>query len=363
MPIQPIPSQKSLALFETYKQAINESLATYLQTSPQKLIPTDSPLIALQALEFIREYTLRPGKRVRGALAAMAYDALIGEHLSDNGQKIAVAMELVQSYLLIVDDVTDKSDLRRGEPTVHRLYERQYKGKIGEREAEQLAFYTGMITGHMANLVLLNTTEKPENVARAMHYLHENIIITGIGQLDDIMQEISREATYDDVIRKYALKTSHYTFINPLQSGMALAGVSDEVAYQNVAAFGTAAGIAFQAHDDYLGVFGGTETGKPNTDDIKEGKLTVLTQYALEHGAPDDVRTLKAFLGNPNIGERELKSVREILNQSGATMEARQVAKRYAEDAIQLLSSVTIWDEAFKSLLAELVRYSIHRES
>lgn len=357
------PNPNSLAVFEEYKQAINHALVEYFETLPGKLHADTLPEVARQALNHIREFTLRPGKRVRGALAAMAYDQLTGGHPSENGQKIAVAMELIQTYLLIVDDVTDKSDMRRGEPTVHRLYEKQGNGLVGEREAEQLAFYTGIIAGHIANLAVLETGEKPENIMLAMRYVHQNVITTGFGQLDDIMQEISRNASTGDIIRKYTLKTSYYTFINPLHAGMALAGIADEVAYQAVVNFGVAAGIAFQTHDDYLGIFGGEETGKPNLDDITEGKLTVLMQYALQHASPEDAQTLRSYLGNHSIGEAELAATRKILDASGATMEAQQTAKHYADEAIRQLSAITIWNEDFKSLLAELVTYSIGRKS
>lgn len=357
------PGPNSLAVFEEYKQAINKSLAAYLEELPSKLQADTLPAVARQALDLICEFTLRPGKRVRGALAALAYDKSAEKHLSTAGLMLAVTMELLQSYILIMDDVTDKSDLRRGEPTVHRLYEQQSNGLVGEREAEQLAFYTGMIGGHIASLALLETGEKPENIARAMRYVHQNVITTGFGQLDDIMQEISREASADDIIRKYALKTSYYTFINPLHAGMALAGVTDEAAYQAVAAFGVAAGVAFQTHDDYLGIFGGEETGKPNLDDISEGKLTILMQYALQHASPEDAQMLRGYLGNHRIGAAELVATRRILNASGATMEARRTAKHYADEAVRQLSAIKIWNDNFKSLLAELVTYSISRKS
>lgn len=363
MPSNSAPSQQSLAVFETYKRAINESLQAYFNKLPASLDAAWLPQVCQHALELMAEYTLRPGKRVRGALAALAYDHLTSQQLSENGQKLAVVMELVQSYLLIVDDVTDRSDLRRGEPTMHRRYEQLYRGKVGEREAEQLAFYTGMVLGHLATLVLLDANETPERIRQALKHIHSNIATTGFGQLEDLMQEIGRDATRDDIIQKYALKTSHYTFINPLHAGMALAGVTDEAAFEQVAKFGEAAGIAFQAHDDYLGVFGGKETGKAATDDITEGKLTVLTQYALEHGSPEDVRLLRSHLGKPATRERDMAEVRAIFDRTGATMEVRQIAKRYARAAVESLEAVTIWDDSFKSLLAELVTYSVNRES
>ncbi len=356
-------SKQSLALFETYKQAINQELAEYFEALPKKFALQNLPGIVKHELELTAEYTLGSGKRVRGALAAMVYDHLTSKHLSKTGLQLAVVMELIQSYILIVDDITDRSDMRRGKPTVHRRYEQVYKGSISEREAEQFAMYTSLVTGHLAQSLLAEIKEKPEHVVRAIHALNNNMTTTGFGQFDDIMQEITRDASKDDIIRKYALKTSHYTYINPLHAGMALAGIVDENAYREVAKFGEAAGIAFQAHDDYLGIFGTEETGKPTTDDIKEGKLTILTEYALGHGSAKDVKILKSYLGNPAFNEQDLVIAREIFDKTGATMEARRVARHYADNAIKQLQNVTIWDDTFNAGLADLVMYSITRKS
>lgn len=364
MPKQPFPKKQSLALFEEYKQAIVGALAAYFDKLPDQFAHMQLPTIGATAVDLIAEYTLRPGKRIRGALAAMAYDRLTNRHLSENGLRLAVVMEIIQSYLLITDDVADKSDLRRGEPTVHRRYEQLYQGKVSEREAEQLATFTGMVAGHMAQDLLAGTNEAPERVVAAIRYVNKNIVITGLGQLEDIIQEITREAAHDDIIRKYSLKTSHYTFINPLQAGMALAGIIDPAAYDQVAVFGTAAGVAFQTHDDYLGVFGtAEETGKPTTDDIKEGKLTILTEHALNTGSTADVKTLRSYLGNPAFSERDLLTARGIFDKTGATMEARRVAETYADEAVRALEAITIWSAAFNAQLAELVMYSINRKS
>ena len=363
MPTSSSPSKQSFAVFEAYKQAINQALTEYFDALPASFALEDLPNIVRHELDLTAEYTLGPAKRVRGALAAMVYDHLTGKQLSKAGLQLAVVMELLQSYILIVDDITDRSDFRRGKPTVHRRYVQVYEGKISEREAEQFAMYTSLVTGHLAQSLLASIDEQPANIVRALRAINDNMTITGFGQFDDIMQEITRAANKDDIIRKYALKTSHYTYINPLHAGMALAGVVDESAYDQAAKFGEAAGIAFQTHDDYLGTFGTEETGKPTTDDIKEGKLTILTEYALNHGSAEDLKTLKGYLGNPDFDAHALLKARAIFDKTGATMEAWRVAEQYADAAVEQLRNITIWSESFKEQLAELVRYSVHRRS
>src|SRR6185312_5421623 len=177
------PSQQSLAVFEQYKQAIVRELSEYFDKLPTYFADKQLPAVDMAAVELIAEYTLRPGKRVRGVLAAMAYDHMAGKRLDPVGLRLGVAMELIQSYILIVDDITDMSDVRRGDPTVHLRFEQIYKGEVSEREAEQLAMYASLITGHLAQALLVRVDEKPAHIVRAIQTLNDNLAVTGFGQL------------------------------------------------------------------------------------------------------------------------------------------------------------------------------------
>lgn len=344
-----------------YRDGINAALERFFVALPD-MLPADLSPDAHDALAKLREYTLRPGKRIRGALAAAAYDQAAGTALGAPGLAIGVALELLQSYLLIIDDVMDRSVSRRGQPTVHRLYMQEPGRRITPREADMLAVNVGLIAQHAANLALLAAPETPAHIASALRQVHTNIAATGFGQLDDLVQTPQRPVRRAAVIRKYRLKSSYYTFINPLQAGLALAGKDDGPLQERVERFGAAAGIAFQLHDDYLGIFGTAATGKPNTDDIREGKYTLLMQHALAHAAPDDARTLRRLLGNPRVGQAGVRHVRAILERSGAKAFATTEAQRYAQAAARELPGVRL-GEPLQSFLAALLAYAVSRIS
>ena len=81
----------------------------------------DLSAYGLQAWELLTEFTKRPGKRIRGSLCIHTYK-MFGGSSSDEILKVAVAIELIQNYLLIVDDVMDRSMKRRGKPAIHIKY-------------------------------------------------------------------------------------------------------------------------------------------------------------------------------------------------------------------------------------------------
>ena len=349
----------NLDLLAEYKDAINAATVATFRELPATLGVALSER-SLDALQKLSEYSLRPGKRIRGSLAAAAYDQANGSHLGVSGVQLGVALELMQNYLLIVDDVMDKSALRRGEPTVHELYLQDKR--LDLHEAQMMAVNVGLLAQHFAALVVARIDEPAPRVAQATQLLQVNIALTGFGQVDDLYQQPGRDVSAEDIMRKYRLKSSYYTFINPLQCGLALAGKADSAALEACRAFGLPAGVAFQLHDDMLGIFtDADELGKPNLDDVREGKYTLLMHYALEHAAAEDTAALRTILGNPAASTEDLVTVRDILERSGAKQFVKAEAEQYGEAAQTVARESTIWQPDFQEFLRQLVAFSIER--
>lgn len=354
------PVQPGLAL---YKEHINEALATFLAKMPLPLDGALSPA-AFDAFEKLRQYALRPGKRIRGSLASAIYDHLAKLEFGPAGLALGVALEVMQDYILIIDDVMDRSDMRRGQPTVHRLYAMEADKKNDEHLTNMLAVNVGLVGQHLANFALLQAPEAPERIIAALRRMHVSIAATGFGQIDDLLQQVDRPVSDDSIVRKYQLKSSYYTFINPLHSGMALAGVQDEDAYVAIKQFGEAAGVAFQLHDDFLGIFGeSADTGKLCLDDVREGKYTMLVQYALTHASKAEVAELRHILGNRHAGQAELERVKRVLESSRARTFVQAETMRYAKIAIRRLAPMRFMSDSFKAQLTDLVEYAVTRKA
>jgi geranylgeranyl diphosphate synthase type I len=347
-------------LLQAYGASVTDELGRLFAAPPSQLFGVELSDASNDAFEKLREYSLRPSKRVRGALTAFAYDQAAGTRLGASGVRAGVAIELAQSYLLIIDDVMDRSETRRGRPSVHELYRKEHND---EHAANMLAINVGMLASHALNLMLSSVDENPKRVVQAMRVMHRYLGITGFGQLDDTYQRIGREVDEQAIIRKYTFKSSYYTFVNPAQIGAILGGVSDEKQLEEMEAFGVPAGIAFQLHDDVLGVFGDTAaTGKSALDDLKEGKYTLLLHHALEHAGKADVQTLKQAVGNPALTMRDMQRIQGILEQCGSKAFVGDRAAWYARQAKAALKVSTFWSDQAKAILASLIDYSITRD-
>lgn len=352
----------ALEALRAYRPLIDAEMARFMSSAPE-LFGVELSEHSRQALQHLTDYSTRAGKRIRGSLAALAYDSASGTDHAEQAIQLGVVLELMQNYLLIVDDVMDKSTLRRSEPTVHELYRELTADFGGEHEANMVAVNIGVLAQHLANLLLSTIDVPKDRIDVAFRVLHTNIAATGFGQLDDLYQQLGRPVSADDIARKYRLKSSYYTFVNPLQLGFVLAGTATDTKLAACASFGEPAGIAFQLHDDYLGIFGeGSKLGKPSLDDIREGKYTLLMHYALEHAFVDDKKKLESVLGKADANEHDLKAVRKILESTGAKAYCEAQAQAQVDRAKETLNSDELGDERFRETLAALVDFSVSRE-
>lgn len=315
---------------------------------------------ATWALSTIREYALRPGKRLRGALAACLYDVKTGQKYVEAGLSLAAVIELIHDYLLILDDVMDRSATRRGLPTVHEQYKRQFS-HIGadEFEADMMAVNVGLLVQHIASWSL---SRMDVNTKIVQQIMHRNIGITGFGQMADVAGTVTRPATSEQIVKKYYKKSSIYSFVNPLLCALALAGNTDETAQQQVEAFGLPAGLAFQLRDDWLGIFGSPEeSGKSNLDDIHEGKNTFLVQETLERCTEGQRKTLLEIIGNEQATVDDLSIVKEIMTQTGAVGAAQALMEQAGREACAASQASNLWTNDFADLLQQVVQYSMER--
>jgi geranylgeranyl diphosphate synthase type I len=344
-----------------YGPLIDAEMARFMDGAPT-LFGVELSDHSRQALAHLAEYSTRAGKRIRGSLAALAYDTAASTSRAKQAIQLGVVLELMQNYLLIVDDVMDRSTHRRSQPTVHELYRELTADFGGEHEANMLAVNIGVLAQHLANL-LLSMIDVPAQRRDAFRVLHTNIAATGFGQLDDLYQQLGRPVSAEDIARKYRLKSSYYTFINPLQLGFVLAGAASPEKLQASVDFGEPAGIAFQLHDDYLGVFGeSSKLGKPSLDDVREGKYTLLMHYALEHAVASERKQLEAILGKGDADEADLQTVQAILESSGAKAYSQAQARAQVARAKAALQSGVLGSPEFRDTLAALVDYSVSRE-
>lgn len=291
----------------------------------------------------IKEFILRDGKRIRPILFCIGY--LGFSKKSPLGlYRSALSLELLHDFMLVHDDIIDKSDKRRGKPAMHTLLKDTLKqNKKIKFTGEDLAIVVGDIMYAMALEAFLAVKENPQRKEAALKKLIQAVLYTGSGEFIELLLGIKalEKVTRKDIYKIYDYKTAHYTFASPLTMGATLAGAKP-AQIKKLYSYGMLLGKAFQIKDDILGIFGTIkETGKPNLTDIKEAKRTLLAWYAFNHADKKNKLLIKKIMENRIVKDAQLLKMRSMIIDTGALAYAKkQIKYLYAQalDQIQNLS-------------------------
>ncbi|AIG64436.1 geranylgeranyl pyrophosphate synthase [Corynebacterium atypicum] len=307
-----------------------------------------------RSVDHLRDFVLGGGKRVRPLYGWVGYLAGGGDDCGEDPLAVLRAvssLEFIQACALIHDDIIDSSDTRRGAPTVHRLLADKHRAGTWLGDPDHFGESAAILTGDLALVWAEDMLQDSGLTAAALRRTREpwRAMRTEVigGQLLDIALEAtgSEDPGQADAVNRF--KTAAYTIERPLHLGAAIAGASADTISQ-LRAYGRDVGIAFQLRDDLLGVFGDPEvTGKPASDDIREGKRTVLFALALQSADDHDPET--AQLLRSGIGSHDPHTIAEVT----AAIE-RTGARQAVEERI---------DALLDSGLAHLDRFDEHTQT
>ena len=311
--------------------------------------------VAVRSLDILANY-IAGGKRVRGALAVLGYELAGGKDF----QKIlpvSAAVEILHSSLLIHDDFIDRDELRRGKPTVHRIYA---KGR-GEHFGAAMAIVVADVGLFLSHQILAESAFKSRKVAQALSEFDRLLVNTGFGELLDIAFDYKRKLTWEDVQKVRLYKTAHYTFVMPMVVGAILGGASRKQ-LKAISRYGEPVGIAFQIRDDILGVFSDPNvTGKSNESDIREGKKTFLYLKTMELAGKRDKIYLKKWYGSKSLTKRNLREIRDIIEKSRAFELSQSLAADLVKQGKLEIKKIT-QKRRYQKILGEFADYMILRD-
>jgi geranylgeranyl diphosphate synthase type I len=226
----------------------------------------------------------------------------------------------MHDFLLVHDDVIDRSDLRRGKPTLHRLFNKALSLAGGNEMGSSLSIAAGDIISALAIDAFLAIDESPARKEKALKKFTDSVMFTGCGEFIDVASGIQKieKISQREVFRIYTLKTAKYTFEGPMLIGAALAGAQKKE-LERLSRIGILLGQAFQIQDDLLDMFSSSkEIGKPVLSDLNESKKTLPAWKAYNTLAGKDKKQLKYFLEKDKKTYKDLIKFRKLIKKSGA---------------------------------------------
>ncbi|MGK5684631.1 polyprenyl synthetase family protein [Actinoplanes sp. URMC 104] len=343
------------------RSRVDKALAAFLAEQRSRLTGIDPALAAVA--EALEEFVLGGGKRLR---PAFAYWGFRGAGGADSDQVVAAvsALELVQASALIHDDLMDRSDTRRGVPSMHRRFEAQHTAAGWRGGAAAFGDSAAVLLGDLALVwsdELLHTSGVgAAELTRARPVYDEMRTEVTVGQYLDVLTQATADTSLERAGKVARFKSAKYTVERPLLLGAALAGAAPEV-FAAYSGFGLPLGEAFQLRDDVLGVFGDPErTGKPAGDDLREGKRTYLVASAFA-GLDDAGRAeLDRELGNQGLDDRGVERLRALIRDSGALAATERRIDELMAASLAALDGARI-DEEAQDVLRRLAEAATRR--
>jgi geranylgeranyl diphosphate synthase type II len=301
------------------------------------------------------EYPSRGGKSLRPALCLAACEAFGGA--VEDALPSAVALEALHNAFLVHDDIEDASELRRGQPTLHRRY------------GTALALNAG------DGLTLLALAALRDNIARLGPRMAERVMaefeFMGTQTVDGQALELGwrRDNRLDlgpaDYLELIMKKTCWYTTILPLRLG-ALIGSWGTADLQAMIDFGFNLGAAFQIRDDILNLVPDAgRYGKEELGDLREGKRTLVLIHLLAAAEPAERAWIEEYLAQP-LEARTMDGARQLhrlVLRHGSIPFAAEFARGMASAAGRTFERAFagLADGPARRFIRQLVPYMVER--
>lgn len=326
------------------KNRIDKELAVFLEyaNSIYSLKKT-SPLL----FESIKDFVLRKGKRLRPTLFIIGYMGF-AKRPASGLYTASLSLELLHDFLLVHDDIIDKSNTRRGKSSMHKMLNDYIKNRKDIKfNGQDLSIVVGDIMYAISISAFLAIKENRKCKEAALKKLVEAAVYTGTGEFVELLNgmedigNITKQAIY----KVYDLKTAYYTFAFPLSIGATLAA-ADKIEMDKLLKYGLCLGRAFQIKDDITGIFvDEKESGKSPVADLQEAKRTILIWYAYNRSSKKHKAFIKKVFSQKSIAERDLIKMRHIIILSGALDYAQNEICKLTKEASSLLASSKMRDK------------------
>ena len=301
----------------------------------------------------MRDYPLRPAKGIRSSICLFTCQAFGGQ--VNDALLTASSLELFQNWILIHDDIEDESELRRGQPVLHR------------KHTIPLAINAGdSLHGRMWSLLQNNHSVLGADLTL-------NIIEEFINMLNETTEGQHMELSWsntndwdisqDDYFIMCTKKTSWYTCITPFRLGNMIAN-KHTIDENKFVEFGTNLGIAFQIRDDILNLTADGKYGKEYAGDLIEGKRTLILIHLLKSCNNSDREFIESFFNdNREFREGNCQQLLDLISKYKSLDYATNICNELSDKALTEFNNIfsDLPETRARLLLNNITKYMVSR--
>ncbi|MDP6134104.1 MAG: polyprenyl synthetase family protein [Candidatus Marinimicrobia bacterium] len=288
----------------------------------------------------IRYISRKKGKQLRPRLCLLSAK-LCGEP-TENTYRAAALIEMIHVATLIHDDVVDDADLRRGWPSVNRVWKNKLSILVGDF----------MFSKALTNMIHLKDFDALDILSSTAQRLSQ-------GEIQQIEKAIKKNMTEEVYYQMVSDKTASL-FSAACKLGV-MTVTEDNDKREALAKFGEKFGLVFQIKDDLLDITGNVEgLGKPAGFDLKKNILTLPLINLFEKLDSSDSKRVKRQLRN-HVKKSELKEISMLIENHGGIQFAEKQIDRLSKEAQDELNIFP--DSIYKDALLAELKFNSHRHN
>jgi octaprenyl-diphosphate synthase len=294
----------------------------------------------VRLINSISKYMVRNrGKNIRPILTILSA-RLCGEPTL-NSYRAAAMMELLHIATLIHDDVVDDATLRRGKPSINKVWKNKISVLMGD-------FILSKALINMIGIRDFNALEKISNTAEKL----------SAGEILQIEKSITKSMTEDVYFDMINQKTASL-----IATSCELGAITTTKKDQDRSAtfkYGDNLGMAFQIKDDLFDLLGKeSDTGKNSGTDVKKNMMTLPLIFSYANMTRLENRQLKKLMGLKNKTRKNLIDIRGMVSVAGGFDYARKKLDDFSNNA---LDAIAIYPNSpVKQSLSDLVAFNAYR--
>ena len=339
-----------------YKPLIDKEIDQYLSNKKNEIKNANVQYLYL----LIQEY-VKGGKRLRPLSMILSYLANGGKDIKKI-VKLSMSVELLHSYTLILDDIMDEDEYRRGVSTITKdllvHYEanlkdknNEYKGLLFSKKSIKFSVSTAIMIGNITRTlafdIITNIDISLDFKVKIFKNFNRVDELIYHGQFIDVWSE-HVPINQEQYINMIKLKTG-VLFELCFCTGAILADVNESIV-ESMKLIGQNTAVAFQIQDDLIDI---NPDSKKFGSDIINGKKTLL--YIKSKKSNKEIDKYYGLKDSSAV-----KKVVKIMNESNAVKECQKLSEYYSNNSKELIKNIDV-EIVLKEIMLDFCNYVKNR--
>lgn len=288
----------------------------------------------------ISEYLLQAsGKRVRSLLVLLTA-GLCGK-ITPLTYRGTLLIELFHTATLVHDDVVDESFLRRGQASINGLWN------------DKTAVWYGDYLFSKSLLLMLKDDEYA-----ILGYLTQAAEDMSVGELIQLSKSQKLDITEKVYFQIIEQKTATL-FKTSCQIG-AYSAEADTEKITLLADLGLKLGLVFQLKDDLIDYYDSESTGKPQSNDLQQRKITLPLIYSLASATASEKKKILGFLKKKVLKDNQIESIINFIRAKRGFEYVDTLIAKLVEEIQVIIAQFPA--SQYKNALNDLVLFIVERK-